>query len=167
MKNDKAFGIDLSRFVDVDTAAQLMNISSGHLRRQCSGLWKRGLAVKATPPGGGKERWFVSRDYDARLRDGSEGRRHQVPDLCHYSEHQRQEMWKRVEAVKCFREIRSQAKSKEADWLPALIETLKADPACPDKISRGTLHRWSKDYNCPADCIKLIDQSATHIDGWR
>jgi len=121
-----------------------MGISSGHLRRQCSGLWKRGLAFKATPPSGGKERWFISRDYDARLRDSSEGRRHQVPDLCHYSEHQRQEMWKRVEAVKHFREMRSRAKSKESDWLPTLIETLKADPACPDKISRDTLHRWSE-----------------------
>jgi len=57
-KSEPTRSIDLSRFVDVDTAAQLMNISSGHLRRRCPDLWKRGLAVKATPPGSGKERWL-------------------------------------------------------------------------------------------------------------
>ncbi len=151
--------VDPAQWIALDEAAEKLGQSPGHLRRRCNAaLQHQGMARHGKSAEGGQARWWINRDYDARLWPGGLGKAHQIPhdELALYPVDKRNEAFWRAACVESFRKARSTWKGAVADWLPGLLDQMRERyPGL--KISRGTLYRWEKIYQRPADVIKLVD----------
>ena len=77
--------------------------------------------------------------------------------LSAYSEKQRNQALQRLACVERFRDARRHREGLVKEWLPDLIEELRADfPAL--KIGKTQIYAWHKVYVRPADLVKLIDK---------
>ncbi|MGE5607691.1 MAG: DNA-binding domain-containing protein [Bacillota bacterium] len=153
---------DWQAVVPAAEAAAKLGLNIDSLTRRCRvDLSQRGLAFYATPPEGGQPRWFISRDFDARLLGGGFGEQYQEPDLSAYSERQRIGALQRRACVERFNRALVTEKGDVSIWLPALIASLQADFP-PLRISRSQLYAWKKLYKRPADTVKLIDNRGVH-----
>lgn len=148
---------DLSRFVPIERAVELLEKDDGNIRRHCRDrLAPRGLAVLAPSPETGKPTWHLSREADPRLIGGPIGPLHKEPDLAGFTLHQQLAARQRRECVLSFRLARSAAAGPVADWLPGLIAELREKfPAL--RVSRSHLYRWDQAYVRPADLVELVD----------
>src|SRR4051794_35439331 len=54
-------------FIDLAEAARRSGWNEGHIKRSCLRWMAAGLARKQRPPEGGKAKWFVREDVDARF----------------------------------------------------------------------------------------------------
>lgn len=152
--------LDARQWCPIDTAAERLGVSVGHLRRQCSSeLAAGGLARRGRPAEGGAARWYVQRAYDRRLLPGNIGELYCV-DQAELDRHPKAKVDQaraRMVCVQKLREARSTWPGAVSTWLPRLIAQLQAEhPAL--KLSQTSLYRWDKlAPRLPADLPKLID----------
>ncbi len=156
---------DPARYVPIGQAATLLGNEVGHLARLCrEKLFPQGLAMQGVPPEGGQPRWFIHRDYDARLIPGPIGLAHQDPDLAGYSKKQQDMARQRRACVERLREARKSWPGYMRDWMPRLLEQLAA--SFPElKISRSQLYGWDLKYSRPSELVKLIDTRGGNTRG--
>lgn len=99
-----------------------------------------------------------------RLLPGATGAAHRAPDLSRYSERQVDLAMQRAACVRRLWRARASDHRPQRQWLPQLIEKLRAEH--PDlRISRSSLLNWNARYRDPADLVKLIDTRGGNTRG--
>jgi transposase InsO family protein len=148
--------IDFANWLTLDQAADKLGITAGRLRGKAPALAARGLATKAQAPGQSRPVWWIARQYDPRLWRGEAGRKQQPADLGQLTAKNRDLVRQRMAALDRFRSTRAAESRPVKDWLPELIDQLRAD--FPDaSVSRSHLYEWDKVVRTPADAIELAD----------
>lgn len=145
-------------FIPAVEAAGLLGVHIDSLTRRCRAeLAGRGLAMHAAPPGGGQPKWYIRRDFDARLAPKPIGQLYQEPDLSIFTEKQQHIALQRRACVERFARAMASQSGKVQDWLPGLVQQLR-DEFPELGLSRSQLYRWHGLYRHPADTVKLIDR---------
>lgn len=155
-------------WVPIDQAARALGVHRDSLGRRCrQKLAADGFAMRAKPPAGGVEQWFVHRAYHpAKLAHGRlEQFAADQPDLGAYTERQREIAWARWDIVVRFREAKRTRPGAVHHWMPSFVEEMKAIVAAPLaerglklRISARSVQRWHQACETIADIEKLIDK---------
>ncbi|MBA3776656.1 MAG: hypothetical protein H0X11_09480, partial [Betaproteobacteria bacterium] len=163
---------DTGQLVPIDVAAKLMGAGDRILRRQCQKkLVAAGLAFFVTPPEGGHAKWFIHRSYDPRLRTLHEQARETPDNLSDYSDRQQKLARLRLALVERFRHERQHT----PDSIDTIAKRIVVDARerFPElRVSRSQLYEWHKQYDCPVNLWKLIDQrggdrrSSGSVEAW-
>ncbi len=143
-------------YLPLDQAAKKLGITPGRLRGKAPSLAVKGMAVKAQGPGQSRPVWWIARQYDARLWRGEPGRKHQPADLAVMTAKNRDLVLQRKACLDQFRKARAEQSRPVKQWLPELIDQLRAD--FPEaNVSRSRLYEWDKLVRTPADLVELAD----------
>ena len=99
-------GIDTARFSPIGEAADRLGLSRSVIQRRCREKWQpAGMALMASPPGGGSPTWYIARRADTRLAVHL-GETMQESDLTPFTDTQQQQARQRAECVKAYRKLR-------------------------------------------------------------
>ena len=152
--------IDWSRWIAADQAAPLLGVHRDSLTRRCrEELSPLGVAVLEQAAGDSQERWWLTRSVNGRLAAGEAGRRAAEPTLENqgYAADKANDARQRLACVKTLRRWRVGRDGLQKDWMPVLVDRLRADhPAI--KVSRSRLLEWDRLYRVPGDLKLLVDQ---------
>ena len=164
---------DISRYVPVAEAASMLGMDHSALCRKCRDeLAADALAIKAIPPEGGQEQWFVLKDWNPRLIGGTIGQLYADPDLSAFTLKQQRGAMNRRVCVEEFRQVRCQTAVKMGVLIPGLVAKLQQRfPELP--ISYDQLCAWDRTYRRPADLVLLVDRrggdrrSQGSLESWK
>src|ERR1019366_1752675 len=132
---------DFSRLVSIKDAAGSLELDEGSLRRLCrEKLQYEGSAVFSSPMHSGPDQWFITRSYDARLRNPADQTCIES-DLSAYTLKQREQALQRRTCVDRFRQGRTHGSQPIKQLAQAIIQRAAVD--FPDlSVSRSRLYEW-------------------------
>ncbi|MEM6258002.1 MAG: DDE-type integrase/transposase/recombinase [Planctomycetota bacterium] len=153
--------VDWSLWIEAREAAVILDKNPDHFMKKVRrDLANRGMAMRCKGPDGqGQLRWFIKREYSLKLDGGAVGSAQRLPEQWYkLTDKQRNQALSRASCVKRYRAMLTDTKTGPVGgWITGLIATLKIDHK-NISISRRSIARWHKLYNCEADLMKLVDR---------
>lgn len=147
----------MTAFIDIQTAAKRSGKSAGHLQRLAARWASEGKARQATPPEGGKPRWYVAEEADpAFARVKWPEQLTATADLRQVPKAKREQAQARLVMLRQWAEHRGAAIKLGFDADQGTAQFLARAAADGQSISRATLYNWEARWRAEG-LLGLVD----------